>query len=311
MREKLAKSSDLPRNPGLLTFPDPLSPPTGLPVTKRTTRSRKINKVPETVVVSSQMIPVLVALVEVAMQTDLVREDLEAAIKDGKERIKETRDDCRDQERKAIEETEAKATYHEVVFPPFAQRLLHHSLTRSACLQIKAKREAHQQLIQDLESALKLVMHAYSPRFEPLGRDADGRTYWALTPGATERERALELLLSGKENSVERKSKRGKKKKKKKVGIREDRQAMKDWSLFVAVWGQRPPLAETANLTDEDEEGWWGFGEPSEVRNLAGWIGRRAGLQEDDAETKQTVKSLQEYADLLEWRIRKGGDHED
>jgi hypothetical protein len=54
------------------------------------------------------MVPVLVALTETAMRTDIVRENIETAVKDGKEWLKEVREECKrenerwDAERKAL-----------------------------------------------------------------------------------------------------------------------------------------------------------------------------------------------------------------
>jgi|ERR1700722_539122 len=200
-------------------------------------------------------------------------------------------------------------------------------------------------MIQDLENALKVIMFTYAPRSGSLGRDTAGRTYWALSPGMSERDAALVSIISGKENAMRKRHiTKGKRNPK-------DRQAMKDWAWFVAVWGKRPPLTETANVEktkgdddsddsdedDGDEDQWWGFWEPSEIRNLAGWITHQAGLQDRDErgsgsnlassksgdeiehgadmcsvqgqptkkELRLLVDSLDEQADFLEWRVKK------
>jgi hypothetical protein len=187
-------------------------------------------------------------------------------------------------------------------------------------------------------------MASFIPRFGPLGRDIDGRVYWALSPGITERELALGFI--GK------KSGRGQKKAKgRRWGVSDDeREKMRKWSWFIAVWGRKPPaeVSEKEQLPrptddseeDDDSEKWWGFCDPAEIRRLASYIGHRSGHASDgsvaqrsnggsisyesslptDAEgsigvntpnqpprkgdLEQLAKSLKDYADILEWRIK-------
>jgi hypothetical protein len=136
-------------------------------------------------------------------------------------------------------------------------------------------------------------MAAYLPRFAPLGKDKEGRSYWALSPGTTERELALDYL----EEKAE--SKKGLKKMKPKNGRRgaideDGRRALKRWSWFVAVWGRRPAVVDVKPRTakedseedsdeeDDGEEKWWAFWEPEEIRRLASWID--GNLQDRDEE---------------------------
>jgi hypothetical protein len=53
------------------------------------------------------MVPVLVALTNLATQTDLVREDIETSIKDGKEWTKDQREACRREDERWNEEKKA------------------------------------------------------------------------------------------------------------------------------------------------------------------------------------------------------------
>src|SRR5262245_14041450 len=199
-------------------------------------------------------------------------------------------------------------------------------------------------------------MAANTARFGHLGRDADGRIYWALSPGIAEQELALDFLEEKSETGL-KKSRSGKR------GILDDndRQCMRRWSWFVAVWGRRPPVDVSESGRSEpikvdsdsedrndNEEKWWGFWEPEEIRRLAGYIGRQSGLEDHDdssdivkgkcsdsgsatslrelsptslddnidifmrdppptkGELKGLVRSLKGYADLLEWRIKRG-----
>jgi hypothetical protein len=136
-------------------------------------------------------------------------------------------------------------------------------------------------------------MAAYAPRFAALGRDKEGRSYWALSPGTTERELALDYL---EEKAAE--AKKGLKKMKPKNGRRgaideDGRRALRRWSWFVAVWGRRPTVTSVKPRTvkedstddeseeDDGEEKWWGFWEHEEIRRLASWIDGK--LQDRDA----------------------------
>jgi hypothetical protein len=330
----------------LLTFPNPLPPSTSAGShNTRTTRSGT-SAIPGYVSTSSQMIPVLAALIDEAIQTDVVREDIDTAAKDGRDWVREVRDECKaenerwEAERKVLEE----AGHQDQV--GFCRPSSINSDFILFYFQVKARRDAHKYIIQDLDNALKVVMYTYNSRFGSLGRDHEGRTYWSLSPGGIERDNALQSIISGKENvALAKKARRGKKKGR----STEDREEMRDWSWFIGVWGKRPPLEETTNAEkkgdedsddsddeDEDEERWWGFWEPDQIKNLAEWIGHQAGLYEGEDEvlgstpplletrgsvsedsnnlgppTKKEVKglvaTLEEYAELLEWRIKKEG----
>jgi hypothetical protein len=206
----------------------------------------------------------------------------------------------------------------------------------------------HKQTILALEQSLQIAMSAHSPRFEPLGRDVDGRVYWTLSPGIGEREAAKEFLSASAGEKQGAKVK-GRTVKGKRAAEEEERKAMRRWSWFVAVWGRRPDdedvhvvekIVQSDDESDEDEEEiddgkekWWGFWDPREIRRLAGFVGRRGGLKEEGGaediasahsdedpllisgsttheeaskrQLKELVKGLKEYADSLEWRIKR------
>ncbi|EMD37310.1 hypothetical protein CERSUDRAFT_135818 [Gelatoporia subvermispora B] len=156
------------------------------------------------------------------------------------------------------------------------------------------------------------------PRFALLGRDHEGRLYYALTPEVGERDAARQLL-EGKNAKVRLGRRRG--------GMTpEERREMQRWSWFVSVWGEKPEGALEAkgddsgearsDSDDEDEdeaeETWWGFWDPEEIRKLTTWIAMKAGIDEDKGrplptrrELRMLVKNLKEQADLLEWRVRR------
>lgn len=192
----------------------------------------------------------------------------------------------------------------------------------------------------DIGDALKVVLKGYVTRISPLGRDMDGRTYWALTPGIKETEATLSCLTSF---SRESKAASSKVKRLRFVPSEEDRRTMKKWSWFLAVWGPAPPASERTRLEDSEdedskddaEERWWGFWDPKEITKLANWIRSKSCLgdvepiissafgdmQMDDLwevatqdsdnsiptrnEVESLVKELDQYATLLKYRTRR------
>lgn len=206
--------------------------------------------------------------------------------------------------------------------------------------QMEVKRDAHNMALDDLKNTLKIAVSNSAPRFGPLGRDADGRVYWALSPGLAERDDALKILLSVKD-LADRNSRKSTKGKRRGRGSEERRQK-REWAWFVAVWGRKPAVEpgvvgkkqgndddDDDDETDEDEEGWWGFWQPEEIKRLASWVKGRetpkvasstAGSSREGSEDasnssalgpptgakqKNLALALEEYATLLEWRIRK------
>ena len=96
-------------------------------------------------------------------------------------------------------------------------------------------------------------MQAYSPRFQPLGRDAQGRIYYIST------------TYKGKKEPTA-----------------EERASLKKWSWFLAVWCRISGTESEMDVdTESDEEGeerfkrdgrWWCLSDPKEIRKLARWI---------------------------------------
>jgi hypothetical protein len=129
----------------------------------------------------------------------------------------------------------------------------------------------------------------------------DGRLYWALSPGVAERENAMLTIAQ----SVGDESK-GKKHKRAVLGD-EERKGMKKWSWFIGVWGKGPVLngeGETkttkekmdesdmeSELDDVDQDSWWGFWQPAEIKKLADWIEIRGGLEDDVQSSKEAAQA--------------------
>ncbi|KAH9951550.1 hypothetical protein B0H21DRAFT_716488 [Amylocystis lapponica] len=252
---------ELRRHKLVLDFPDPLPPPVS--ATFHNTRSgNQVKGIEANVYVacSAQLIPVIASLLESTLQTKVIRAELERGAAEEKELAKQVKE--------AVNKENAK----------YKDSRASGSTAKGA---LKAEREQHKQALLDLENAHRLAAFTGLPRFSALGRDHEGRVYYALTPGAAEREAALQLL-AGKDGKV-RIRRRGL--------TEEDRQGMRRWSWFIAVWGKAPNGAiihkDDDDDDDEDEDmendRWWGFWQPEEVKKVAEWIAIKCDLGEDDS----------------------------
>lgn len=111
------------------------------------------------------------------------------------------------------------------------------------------------------------------------------------------------------------------------------------WRWFLAVWTAGNAASEREYAKKEQGRRWFGFADPVEIRKLTKWIRAAGGLDEKDAdvamapaqtqagdrmqvdgdedrgrrptrgELKTLVKKLNEYADLLAWRVAGGADN--
>lgn len=99
-------------------------------------------------------------------------------------------------------------------------------------LQYKKEEAKHREEVADIEQTHYEGQHDYAPRFRALGRDHAGRTYYILSSHKV-----------------------------KKLPSEDEREGFARWAWFVAVYG-----------TAQNEEGWWGFGTPEDVRKLSKWL---------------------------------------
>ena len=112
--------------------------------------------------------------------------------------------------------------------------------------EMREARAAHEAALAAVDCAHQLALAECIPRFGPLGRDAEGRVYYAVTPGVVEREAAV-AMLEGEKGEVRFGKRRG-------VVEREERKKMRAWSWFVAVWGRKPEGALVAKPEDDQEK---------------------------------------------------------
>ncbi|KAI5116576.1 hypothetical protein M0805_006733 [Coniferiporia weirii] len=183
--------------------------------------------------------------------------------------------------------------------------------------------KAHNESLAALDHVHTLALQGAAPRFAPLGRDAQGRLYYAASAHRRIGKRS-------------------------KVPSEEERAGLSKWGWFLAVWGRGSMEARQ----EKTEERWWGFGDPAEIKQRAKWITATEGLDVKDTNTgtnivnpvvksgntnslaagansmdgdsgvsrsepdsvgadrtvtrselKTLVKGLNEYAELLAWRI--------
>ncbi|KIJ18760.1 hypothetical protein PAXINDRAFT_179413 [Paxillus involutus ATCC 200175] len=263
-----------------LSYPDPLPPPESATMMRTRSGANQSHTGYINVFRTAQLLPVIYELVNAAVESEAVRQEIEAGIQAAKERVKEAREAHRiENERFEQEKERGKAKEKKLD---------------------KSRMECHKRVVADCDDALKVSSCAYIPRISPLGRDMEGRVYWALTPGMNEREAALDHLQSYSQGRTRKSTSRARRKPL--VPSEEDRSALKRWSWFLAVWGERPPVAERTIIHDPDssedededegeddgEERWWGFWDPEEIKKLASWIQAKAGLE--DVLDKASVK---------------------
>ena len=220
----LALRSSLSKN-SVIHFSDPLPPPASTLI--RTTRQNKDSDVVH-IAVSAQLIPTITDLINYAIVSPAIRDALDAGLTEEKDYSKLAREAIAAENTRWKESKEAKEA-------PNAKKG-----------EAKEARDRHHRTVEDLESAHRLLSCRYISRMLPLGRDADGRIYYAMTPGVGETDAAVSLL-KGKDARVKVGRKKG--------GFsEEDRKEMERWAWFVAVWGRKPEgaLEEKRKLVSKD-----------------------------------------------------------
>ncbi|KAK0485730.1 hypothetical protein IW261DRAFT_744165 [Armillaria novae-zelandiae] len=286
-------------------IPDPL-PCSESAVTHNTRSSRGSNRPDNSIFIASsvQLVPVVLSLIDSVLQTPTIRSEIEEGVKLGKDQTREKQEAAR----KEHERWEGIKGLTDNKKGPEAQEL-------------KVKRREHKEIIESLDSALKVVSHDFSVRSGPLGIDGDGRVYWALSPGVNDRQYAMQYVSA---------MAAGTKKPKKGKGCTragKDESSLSDWSSFIAVWGQKPKTAtpsKSEDRSDKDAEmdQWWGFSDPEDIRKVADWLFIVSGLEEDGPESSPTdgeavrngnsikalVHNLKEYATVLAWRCKDEND---
>ncbi|THH16731.1 hypothetical protein EW146_g3952 [Bondarzewia mesenterica] len=246
-----------------LAFPNPLPPPAG--ATVHTTRSGQLHGGGIYVANAAQFVPVLKPLVEAALDTVMVRNELDRGMREAKELVKAEREQIKVEKEKWDKNRKSSTT-------------------------TKVDRENHRRVLHALEQAHQVASNAYMPRFSSLGTDHEGRVYFALSSSIAERDAAFALLDGN--------AKKGGKARGRAIISEDERRSMNRWGWFIGIWGRRPEVVKTGTsakgkgkqkaeevVSDEEDEDittcrWWAFWQPEEIRKLAEWIAMKNGIAE-------------------------------
>ena len=82
--------AEIEKADGRLIFPDPLSPPQRTKI--HTTRSGALSGAGVNVTTTAQLVPIVLPLIEMVLETQAVHDELEEGVKEAKERIKEEKE---------------------------------------------------------------------------------------------------------------------------------------------------------------------------------------------------------------------------
>ncbi|KAJ7132798.1 hypothetical protein C8R43DRAFT_649398 [Mycena crocata] len=262
------------------SFPDPLPLPESAINSSRRTRSTG-----SLIVDTVQMIPVVLGLIDAVVESTVIRAEIDRGAKESKDLARQVKDGVRnanDRWEKAKKETE-NVKEHE----------------------FKARREAHKQILQEIEGAGKIAMHRFNPRFSPLGADKEGRMYYALSPGLSECDSATAFITT-MAAETEDANPTAKTKSKRRPKREEERSSLKEWSWFIAVRGKKPspelgtlpfkPIASAKDSADDSDDSdddetvdkWWGIWQPAEIRKLVTWITLKYRLNDDTVSSAST-----------------------
>ncbi|KAJ7725870.1 hypothetical protein DFH07DRAFT_931382 [Mycena maculata] len=251
------------------SFPDPFPLPDSAINSSRRTRSAG-----SLIVDTVQMIPVILGLIDAVVESTVIRAEIEKGAKESKDLAREVKDATRnanDAWEKAKKETENVKEQ-----------------------EFKARRDAHKQVLTDIEGASKVAMNQFNPRFSTLGADREGRVYYALSPNVTETESAADFITS-MAAETEGGNRNGKSKRKRRPKREEERCSLKEWSWFIAVRGRKPPpdlgtlpfkpiasdnADDSGSDDDEIVDKWWAIWQPAEIRKLVTWITLKYGLND-------------------------------
>lgn len=109
-QESAFKSSRSTSTSFPLSFPDPLPPPEPVFIIRTRSGNNQSNKGNVNIIRTAQLVPVISALVNAAVESEATRQELEAGIQESKERIKEAREAQRIENERFEKEKEREKT---------------------------------------------------------------------------------------------------------------------------------------------------------------------------------------------------------
>ncbi|KAG2368046.1 hypothetical protein BDR07DRAFT_1457520 [Suillus spraguei] len=297
------------------------------------------------VVRTSQLIPVIGVLVDHASQGQVVRNALEEGVRDAKELTRESLEmkravDRAEKERKEREKVEKEQKAKDMKVQAKDKKAKGKGGAKEKeeekdGANVQEKEKDAEDLEEDTpthiltpQTALALALSSCSQRIIPLGRDSEGRVYWALTPGRGERDTSRDYLTSNievgeRDEGAKTKSLKAKSRSSWTPPSLSERASHRRWSWFIAVWGVRPGVEERIDPpkdedcseddsesesdldaeSDEDEDKklqkmkaerprWYAFSDPAEIMKLAEWVERKAGLESRSSSEKSKPRPV-------------------
>ncbi|KAF8320696.1 hypothetical protein DL93DRAFT_2152611 [Clavulina sp. PMI_390] len=237
---------------------------------RRTTRTG-----PQDIVHPDQLIPVIISLMEEALHTSGIRQELDDGMKE-MVRIKKDRaaEVAAETERFTALKNEANEERDK------AKQNLPHDAAWQA--KLKEARDSHKVNSTEIAVRYNAELQGHTLRFGSLGTDHDGRTYYALShPRA---------IASGPTKTKGRKPKPTAPS----PPSPAERESLANWAYFVFVWGKRPASAsavrsgggasEASNpKADKDIERWWAFSTSESIHVLSKWISTTAVYKDEEA----------------------------
>ncbi|KAF8318287.1 uncharacterized protein EI90DRAFT_3083733 [Cantharellus anzutake] len=210
-------------------------------------RTRLTRRSGETLIDSSQLIPVILSLIEETVKTRFIRQEFD----DGMEKVAEVNKKKATElkniaERWSVTRQELRKAIEQAPKPERGN--LSEKLT--------VARGKHKTELLQSRVSHATGLQACRLRYQPLGVDSSGRIYHALShpnnPATGPRRSRASLS-------------------------HRTRESMKNWAYFVFVWGKRPEDAHRSAEDDEDEdenesERWWIFSDAASIRQLADWL---------------------------------------
>lgn len=123
-QENASRSSRSPSTSFPLSFPDPLPPPESVSIIRTRSGANQSNIGSVNVLRTAQLVPVISAFIDAAVESEAVRQELEAGVQESKERVKEVREAHRiENERFEKEKEREKMTGKRVSVYVFDQRI--------------------------------------------------------------------------------------------------------------------------------------------------------------------------------------------
>ncbi|KAF9510045.1 hypothetical protein BS47DRAFT_106873 [Hydnum rufescens UP504] len=230
------------------------SPPRG-----EAARTTRVTRKGPDLVQARQLIPAINSLILEAVQTSFIRQEFDDGMKEitrlNKERavrVKEETDRWIAVRKMFTQERENTRNDINQSALTNEEKKLKHKIEHSALsAKLRPAQDTHRIALLKINVHHLTDVQSNHLRYEPLGVDHEGRTYYALS----------HPQVSGKGSGANK-------------GLSQsERNRLANWAYFVFVWGRRPADAPLEDGSDQDdEELWWAFNEATSIRQLSNWL---------------------------------------